>query len=96
MSNEVSESPELVFDKKTGRLYLTDGVCRRVFARVNKRGEILVLWRTPGEKREHVVKVEDTATNSSKARCALGLFLFGLKGVGWSESRANSREKVGL
>jgi len=59
MSNEVRESPRLVFEKETGRLILTDGECRRVFARVNERGEILVMWRTPREKREHVVKVED-------------------------------------
>jgi len=59
MVDATRESPWLEFDRDTGQLYLTDGRCRRVIARVNDGGEILIWWRTPEEKREHRLKVED-------------------------------------
>ena len=59
MDNEACKSPWLEFDRDTGHLYLTDGKCRRIFARLNEQGEILIWWRTPEEKREHPIRVED-------------------------------------
>jgi hypothetical protein len=51
---------DIEFDPKTGYLYATDGVHRRIQARlVKETGEILIWWRTRDEKGERRIVIED-------------------------------------
>ena len=52
-------TPWPVYDKATGYICLTDGTYKRIVARLNDKGEIFLWWRTPGEKREIKLRVED-------------------------------------
>lgn len=50
---------ELEFDRETGYIYATDGVCRRILARLNEHGELLIWWRTKQEQGERRIVIEE-------------------------------------